>query len=189
MNALIAFSLRQRVLILALFIMTFFGGIVAFRQLNIEAYPDPTPPMVDIITQSPGLSAEELERYVTIPIENQVAALKLAVGRNPNTDPDGSGPLVAPLVSAWRRAASTEACGGTVRSPSATTRCSCGCKRGKSASRGCKSQAVIMASTAAAAVSTMGRKRRTAAPMMASQAGTPRARSCSIWSIKITELR
>ena len=75
MNALIAFALRQRVLVLALFIMTFFGGIVAFRQLNIEAYPDPTPPMVDIITQSPGLSAEEIERYVTIPIENQVAAL------------------------------------------------------------------------------------------------------------------
>jgi cobalt-zinc-cadmium resistance protein CzcA len=75
MNALIAFALRQRVLVLALFIMTFFGGIFAFRQLNIEAYPDPTPPMVDIITQSPGLSAEEIERYITIPIENQVAAL------------------------------------------------------------------------------------------------------------------
>ena len=75
MNAVIAFALRQRVLVLALFIMTFFGGILAFRQLNIEAYPDPTPPMVDIITQSPGLSAEEIERYVTIPIENQVAAL------------------------------------------------------------------------------------------------------------------
>ncbi|MEW6454269.1 MAG: CusA/CzcA family heavy metal efflux RND transporter [Pseudomonadota bacterium] len=76
MNAVIAFALRQRVLVLALFIMTFFGGLLAFRQLNIEAYPDPTPPMVDIITQSPGLSAEEIERYITIPIENQVAALR-----------------------------------------------------------------------------------------------------------------
>ena len=47
----------------------------------------------------------------------------------------------------------------------------------------------IMASTAAAAVSTMGRSRRTAASMMASHAGTPRARSSSIWSIRITELR
>ncbi len=46
-----------------------------------------------------------------------------------------------------------------------------------------------MASTAAAAVSTMGRARRTAASTIASQAGTPRARSCSIWSIRITELR
>jgi cobalt-zinc-cadmium resistance protein CzcA len=44
--------------------------------LNIEAYPDPTPPMVDIVTQSPGLSAEEIERYITIPIETQVAGLK-----------------------------------------------------------------------------------------------------------------
>ena len=47
----------------------------------------------------------------------------------------------------------------------------------------------IIASTAAAAVSTMGRSRRTADSTMASQVGTPRARSCSIWSIRITELR
>src|SRR6266699_3834542 len=56
--------------------MTFIGGVLAFRQLNIEAYPDPTPPMVDIITQSPGLSAEEIERYITIPIETQTSALR-----------------------------------------------------------------------------------------------------------------
>jgi cobalt-zinc-cadmium resistance protein CzcA len=53
-----------------------FGGIFAFRQLNIEAYPDPTPPMVDVITQSEGLSAEEIERYITIPIEAQTANLR-----------------------------------------------------------------------------------------------------------------
>ena len=76
MNALIAFSIKQRVLVLALFIMTFFGGLLAFEQLNIEAYPDPTPPMVDVITQSPGLSAEEIERYITIPIETQTSALR-----------------------------------------------------------------------------------------------------------------
>ena len=50
-----------------LFVMMLAGGIMAFRELNIEAYPDPTPPMVDVITQSPGLSAEEIERYITIP--------------------------------------------------------------------------------------------------------------------------
>jgi cobalt-zinc-cadmium resistance protein CzcA len=76
LNALIAFSIKQRVLVLALFIMTFFGGLLAFEQLNIEAYPDPTPPMVDVITQSPGLSAEEIERYITIPIETQTSALR-----------------------------------------------------------------------------------------------------------------
>jgi heavy metal efflux system protein len=76
MNALIEFSLRHRALMLVLFVMMFAGGIVAFRQLNIEAYPDPTPPMVDVVTQSPGLSAEEIERYITIPIETQTAAVR-----------------------------------------------------------------------------------------------------------------
>src|SRR5262247_210209 len=76
MNALIAFALKHRAPMLVLFVMIFAGGIVAFRQLNIEAYPDPTPPMVDIVTQSPGLSAEEIERYITIPIETQLAALR-----------------------------------------------------------------------------------------------------------------
>jgi len=52
------------------------GGLIAFQQLNIEAYPDPTPPMVDIVTQSAGLSAEEIERYITIPLETQVAGIK-----------------------------------------------------------------------------------------------------------------
>src|SRR5499433_1348206 len=72
-NGIIEFSLRHRVLMVVLFIMVFGGGLIAFRQLNIEAYPDPTPPMVDVITQSPGLSAEEIERYITIPIEVNVA--------------------------------------------------------------------------------------------------------------------
>src|ERR1700760_340921 len=76
MNGVIAFSLKHRVLMLVLFVMVFAGGIIAFRQLNIEAYPDPTPPMVDVVTQSPGLSAEEIERYITIPIETQTAAIK-----------------------------------------------------------------------------------------------------------------
>src|SRR5499427_7546217 len=76
MNALIEFSLRHRVLMLVLFVMIFAGGILAFRQLNIEAYPDPTPPMVDVVTQSPGLSAEEIERYITIPIETRTAAAR-----------------------------------------------------------------------------------------------------------------
>jgi len=73
MNGLIAFALKQRVIMLVLYIATLAGGLFAFSQLNIEAYPDPTPPMVDVITQSPGLSAEEIERYITIPIETQTA--------------------------------------------------------------------------------------------------------------------
>ena len=76
MDALVAFSLKHRVLMVVVFVMTMVGGVFAFRQLNIEAYPDPTPPMVDIITQSPGLSAEEIERYITIPIEAATSNLK-----------------------------------------------------------------------------------------------------------------
>src|SRR3981189_1331175 len=75
MNAVVAFALKHRVLMVVLFVMMLAGGIMAFRDLNIEAYPDPVPPMVDVITQSPGLSAEEIERYITIPIETQVAGV------------------------------------------------------------------------------------------------------------------
>ena len=45
-------------------------GIYCYRQLDIEAYPNPVPPMIEIITQPTGWSAEEVERYVTIPLEN-----------------------------------------------------------------------------------------------------------------------
>ena len=56
-------------------IFVFIGGAVGFMQLNIEAYPDPVPPLVDIVTQSTGQSAEEIERYITIPIEIQMAGI------------------------------------------------------------------------------------------------------------------
>ncbi|MFZ0671941.1 MAG: efflux RND transporter permease subunit, partial [Pseudolabrys sp.] len=75
MDSLIAFALKQRVIMLVLFAVTLAAGLFAFSQLNIEAYPDPTPPMVDVITQSAGLSAEEVERYITIPIEAQTTGL------------------------------------------------------------------------------------------------------------------
>ncbi len=76
MDRLVAFAVSRRLLMVGLLALVIVGGFVAFRQLNIEAYPDPTPPMVDVVTQSPGLSAEEIERYITIPIETQVAGIK-----------------------------------------------------------------------------------------------------------------
>ncbi|ERF80592.1 efflux RND transporter permease subunit [Bradyrhizobium viridifuturi] len=76
MDRLVALAVNRRYLMVAMFIAVFIGGLFAFQHLNIEAYPDPTPPMVDIVTQSPGLSAEEIERYITIPIETQVAGIK-----------------------------------------------------------------------------------------------------------------
>src|SRR5246500_1531792 len=75
MNAIIAFALRMRALMVALFVLVMIGGITAFVRLNIEAYPDPVPPLVDVVTQNPGQSSEEIERYITIPIEVQMAGL------------------------------------------------------------------------------------------------------------------
>src|SRR3978361_2304443 len=76
MDRLVALAVSRRYLMVGLFVVVMIGGLIAFKQLNIEAYPDPTPPMVDIVTQSPGLSSEEIERYITIPIETQVAGIK-----------------------------------------------------------------------------------------------------------------
>ncbi len=75
MNSIVSFALRQRVLIVVLLIMVLCGGVGSFISLNIEAYPDPVPPLVDIVTQSAGQSAEEIERYITVPLEIQMAGI------------------------------------------------------------------------------------------------------------------
>jgi heavy metal efflux system protein len=75
MNAIVTFALRQRVLIVVLLVMMLTAGTVSFLSLNIEAYPDPVPPLVDIVTQSTGQSAEEIERYITVPLEIQMAGI------------------------------------------------------------------------------------------------------------------
>jgi cobalt-zinc-cadmium resistance protein CzcA len=75
MNAIVTFALRQRVLIVVLLVMMLTVGAASFLALNIEAYPDPVPPLVDIVTQSTGQSAEEIERYITIPLEIQMAGI------------------------------------------------------------------------------------------------------------------
>src|SRR5258708_10726722 len=75
MSQVIAFALRQRLLIVVLLFAVMAAGLVSFIKLNIEAYPDPVPPLVDIVTQSPGQSAEEMQRYITIPIEVAMAGI------------------------------------------------------------------------------------------------------------------
>ncbi|MBV8169097.1 MAG: efflux RND transporter permease subunit, partial [Alphaproteobacteria bacterium] len=75
MNHVVRFSLQNRGLILVAYLVFLAVGLALFIQLNIEAYPDPVPPMVDVVTQNPGQSAEEIERYITIPIEVQLASL------------------------------------------------------------------------------------------------------------------
>ncbi|MFI5001185.1 MAG: efflux RND transporter permease subunit [Reyranellales bacterium] len=75
MHAIVAAALKQRILVIILAVVMIFGGLFAYKTLNIEAYPDPVPPLVDVITQNPGQSSEEIERYITIPIEIQMAGL------------------------------------------------------------------------------------------------------------------
>lgn len=75
MNGIVNFALRQRVLIVVMLVMMLAAGVASFLTLNIEAYPDPVPPLVDIVTQNTGQSAEEIERYITIPLEIQMAGI------------------------------------------------------------------------------------------------------------------
>src|ERR1700741_3742820 len=71
---LIAACLSRRPLVLIGFAAFIALGSAAFYSMNIEAYPDPAPPIIEIIAQYPGQSPEEVERYVTIPIEIAVAS-------------------------------------------------------------------------------------------------------------------
>src|ERR1700755_1353540 len=83
MNAIIAFALKQRVFLAVLLPLILIGGFALFFRLNIEAYPDPVPPLVDIVTQSTGQSAEEIERYITIPLEVQMAGIPNVQAEHP----------------------------------------------------------------------------------------------------------
>src|SRR3984885_11595801 len=69
MQSLIRVLLRYRNVVLIVFLAMLGIGAYAFLQLDIEAYPDPSPPMVEFITQNPSWSAEEMEQQVTIPME------------------------------------------------------------------------------------------------------------------------
>src|SRR5665213_386480 len=69
MRNLIQSLLRYRPLMVVLLVAWIAGGIYMFLRLDIEAYPDPSPPLVEFITQNPSWSAEEMERQVTVPVE------------------------------------------------------------------------------------------------------------------------
>src|SRR5271154_3666716 len=66
---IVAGALRMPIVVFAAAILLIVLGLAAYRALDIEAYPNPVPPLVEVITQPPGWSAEETERYVTIPLE------------------------------------------------------------------------------------------------------------------------
>src|SRR6202795_5224274 len=68
-GGVVDFALSNRLLVLAFGLMLFAGGMVAFRDLPVEAYPDVANNYVEVITQWPGISAEQIEQQVTIPLE------------------------------------------------------------------------------------------------------------------------
>ena len=74
LKSLLTFSLTRRPLVLLGLLIFIVAGLFAFSRLNIEAYPNPAPVILEITAQSPGQSAEEMERYFTISIEVGLAA-------------------------------------------------------------------------------------------------------------------
>src|SRR5215472_15663800 len=76
-HRIVQFALRQRFLVLMLTVLMAVVGAWSFRQMPVDAYPDLSPPMVELITQWPGHAAEEVERLTTLPLE-------LAMNGTPN---------------------------------------------------------------------------------------------------------
>jgi len=69
LKGIIAFGLTRRAIILLGLLVFVAAGLIAFTKLNIEAYPNPAPVILEITAQAAGLSAEEMERYYTVPME------------------------------------------------------------------------------------------------------------------------
>src|SRR5476649_751550 len=69
MNRIVASSLRQRFLVALVTLMLVCAGSWSLQRLPVDAYPDLSPPIVEIITQWPGHAAEEVERLITVPVE------------------------------------------------------------------------------------------------------------------------
>jgi heavy metal efflux system protein len=79
----VQFALRQRVLILLMAAFIAIGGAISYQHMPVDAYPDLSPPMVEIITQWPGHAAEEIERLITVPTEVEMNGVpKLVVMRS-----------------------------------------------------------------------------------------------------------
>ena len=68
-KSLLAFGLTRSAIIVLGLVVFCAAGIIAFTKLNIEAYPNPAPVILEITAQAAGLSAEEMEKYYTIPME------------------------------------------------------------------------------------------------------------------------
>ncbi len=79
----VQFALRQKLLVLLMVAFIAVGGVISFHHMPVDAYPDLSPPMVEIITQWPGHAAEEIERLVTVPVEVEMNGVpKMSVMRS-----------------------------------------------------------------------------------------------------------
>src|SRR5580704_13700633 len=74
-HRIVQFALRQKFLILMLVVFLLVGGAISFQHMPVDAYPDLSPPIVEIITQWTGHAAEEIERLVTLPTEVEMNGL------------------------------------------------------------------------------------------------------------------
>src|SRR5579871_6562167 len=72
-HRIVQFALQQRFLVLMLVAFLVVGGVYSFQRMPVDAYPDLSPPMVEIITQWPGHAAEEVERLITLPLEVEMS--------------------------------------------------------------------------------------------------------------------
>src|SRR5579862_3193600 len=68
-HRIVQFALNQRFLVMMLTVFVIISGSYSFKQMPVDAYPDLSPPLVELITQWPGHAAEEVERLVTLPLE------------------------------------------------------------------------------------------------------------------------
>src|SRR5580692_6556703 len=68
-QALMSLALRERIVVVGMALVLLLAGIYSFGELDIEAYPDPVQPMIELLTLPNGLSAEEVEKLVTVPTE------------------------------------------------------------------------------------------------------------------------
>src|ERR1700691_916744 len=82
-HRIVQFSLKNRFLIMMFTVFIAVAGIISFQRMPVDAYPDLSPPMAEIITQWPGHAAEEVERLVTLPTEVEMNGVpKMVIQRS-----------------------------------------------------------------------------------------------------------
>src|SRR5271163_4677577 len=68
-HRIVQFALKQRFVVLLFTVLVFIAGAMSFQRMPVDAYPDLSPPIVELITQWPGHASEEVERLTTLPLE------------------------------------------------------------------------------------------------------------------------